>query len=330
MADFLTRRINILYETLREIRLNIAEVYRLNESNGSMFQLSYDQRFFIDLYTSLYNTTLRQLDYLERQLEQRNNVQFNNSNRIYINGRPYIIDHIEREIPTGETFTQDNPSPTHRPNTPVNTSLFNLNDLLNDTLRNFTNPVVVRPTQEEIESATTSRVFGSIENPTNTNCPICLDVFEPTTEVTQITQCGHIFSPSEITRWFQSNVRCPVCRFDIRESSTFNTPSQTSRTSNSNSIPRRRRSSSATSNRSAGTSTSTTSQTNNSTGARLNFQFPIFSQPSTPLNNNFSFNDISFNGVNRSTPQQFFTNILNQVLDPSGSDTLVFDAVFRA
>jgi hypothetical protein len=34
---------------------------------------------------------------------------------------------------------------------------------------------------------------------------------------TQIKQCGHTFNQEAITNWFQSNVRCPVCRYDIRE-----------------------------------------------------------------------------------------------------------------
>ena len=36
-------------------------------------------------------------------------------------------------------------------------------------------------------------------------------------EVTQIIYCGHIFSKNSIRQWFQHNVRCPVCRYDIRD-----------------------------------------------------------------------------------------------------------------
>ena len=32
-----------------------------------------------------------------------------------------------------------------------------------------------------------------------------------------ILYCGHLFSPNELANWFQSNVRCPICRYDIRE-----------------------------------------------------------------------------------------------------------------
>ena len=48
----------------------------------------------------------------------------------------------------------------------------------------------------------------------------------------QIIHCGHIFIPHQLNRWFQNNVRCPVCRYDIRDyepnqtndSGTNNTP----------------------------------------------------------------------------------------------------------
>ena len=31
-----------------------------------------------------------------------------------------------------------------------------------------------------------------------------------------ISQCNHIFSANELLNWFNSNVRCPMCRYDIR------------------------------------------------------------------------------------------------------------------
>ncbi len=34
--------------------------------------------------------------------------------------------------------------------------------------------------------------------------------------VTVIRYCGHIFNSDEVNRWFRTNCRCPVCRYDIR------------------------------------------------------------------------------------------------------------------
>ena len=43
-----------------------------------------------------------------------------------------------------------------------------------------------------------------------------MERFNSTDIVRRINHCGHIFLPNEFNEWFQGNVRCPVCRFDIR------------------------------------------------------------------------------------------------------------------
>ena len=37
--------------------------------------------------------------------------------------------------------------------------------------------------------------------------------------VSRIKHCGHTFTPSSINSWFNTHVKCPICRYDIRESS---------------------------------------------------------------------------------------------------------------
>ena len=78
-------------------------------------------------------------------------------------------------------------------------------------------PVIVRPAQSQIRRATTNLLFREIENPVNIICPITQQPFESSDNVTIINHCRHIFSRPELAEWFGSNVRCPVCRFDIRE-----------------------------------------------------------------------------------------------------------------
>ena len=51
-----------------------------------------------------------------------------------------------------------------------------------------------------------------------------MDRFQPDDSVMQIIRCGHIFNEDSINLWFRANVRCPVCRHDIRESPTVATP----------------------------------------------------------------------------------------------------------
>ncbi len=77
-------------------------------------------------------------------------------------------------------------------------------------------PVVVRPTQEHIDRATTQRM-ATVEDE-QSNCSICQDSFTDGQAIRQINHCRHSFHRICINPWFDRNVHCPVCRFDIRES----------------------------------------------------------------------------------------------------------------
>jgi hypothetical protein len=85
--------------------------------------------------------------------------------------------------------------------------------------------VVVRPTVQQIENASRLVSYSEIQNPNSEACPISLERFNPTDQVRQINHCGHIFLPNEFNEWFQTNVRCPVCRYDIRNNNNNNTES---------------------------------------------------------------------------------------------------------
>jgi hypothetical protein len=74
---------------------------------------------------------------------------------------------------------------------------------------NFNDPVPVLPTEEQIENS-----LESIDS-TNSNCAICQDSI--VSGACRIRQCGHVYHRSCISTWFGMNVRCPVCRHDIRE-----------------------------------------------------------------------------------------------------------------
>lgn len=84
----------------------------------------------------------------------------------------------------------------------------------------FLNPVVVRPTEEQITRATT---LSAISSTTTGTCAICQAPFaapeeeEQNQEQREITHCHHAFHRECIDTWFRENVHCPVCRHDIRE-----------------------------------------------------------------------------------------------------------------
>lgn len=87
---------------------------------------------------------------------------------------------------------------------------------------NFSDPVLVRPTQQQITSS-----LEDIENSTST-CAICQDLIS--FDGVKIRHCNHEFHRSCISSWFGVNVRCPVCRHDIRDQ-VNQTPSVSEQTS---------------------------------------------------------------------------------------------------
>lgn len=103
-------------------------------------------------------------------------------------------------------------------------SLLNLMNILtgvaplNRTYRNpnlpssFLEPVVVRPTLEQIERGS-SRAFP----PEETTCAICQDAIPVNQMARRLNACGHTFHISCIDQWYGRDVRCPTCRHDIRE-----------------------------------------------------------------------------------------------------------------
>ena len=97
-------------------------------------------------------------------------------------------------------------------------------DQLANLLTRAAEPVVVAPTAQQIDRATSVRVPYSTEEDDNTHaCAICQDplnddaIIRP---IREITHCEHAFHQTCIDRWFTRNVRCPVCRFDIRDHET--------------------------------------------------------------------------------------------------------------
>jgi hypothetical protein len=87
---------------------------------------------------------------------------------------------------------------------------------LNTTLGSFFEPVVINPTPGQIELSTRNVRYCDIVTPINRSCPITLENFNDSDMVTVIRFCGHIFNTEHLHRWFATNCRCPVCRYDIR------------------------------------------------------------------------------------------------------------------
>ena len=101
--------------------------------------------------------------------------------------------------------------------TPINNIFRNINqrrDEGNMFRQNFED-VVVRPTEAQITRALDFFTYSPMEE--SHTCPITLEPIQEGDEVCRIRHCGHIFKRLAIEGWFLRNVRCPVCRYDIRD-----------------------------------------------------------------------------------------------------------------
>jgi hypothetical protein len=210
------------------------------------FSLSYDQRILLEMYLNFYNHTSRQIHSLqELQNEIRGNINqlvglgdnsyshnaTGSQNRYF--QQPNASSNRPQPNQRRQTRTRDqstNPPLENHSNQRVfyvegvpylidMTNVWRRNNATQGTTadwRAFYDNVVVAPTRAQIENSTRVIRYSEIENPTNQSCPITLDRFENDSTVTQILHCGHIFTPTGIESWLRSNVRCPVCRYDIR------------------------------------------------------------------------------------------------------------------
>jgi hypothetical protein len=73
--------------------------------------------------------------------------------------------------------------------------------------------VVIRPTQQMINNRT--EVLTATQRG---DCSICQDAYEVGTSIRKILFCQHAFHTACIDTWFTQDVRCPMCRHDIRSS----------------------------------------------------------------------------------------------------------------
>tara|TARA_B110000967_G_scaffold155871_1_gene160729 strand:- start:21028 stop:22215 length:1188 start_codon:yes stop_codon:yes gene_type:complete len=129
--------------------------------------------------------------------------------REFTNRRPILLNRRRNSI-SRRLYTEDTPI---IPNPFYSHFLFPYED------------VVVNPTAAEIENATTILRYSCEEWSSEFNsCPISLENFEEHDEIRKINACGHYFKKMHIDRWFEQNVRCPVCRHDIRNTELVTVP----------------------------------------------------------------------------------------------------------
>ncbi len=145
------------------------------------------------------------------------------------------------------------------------------------------NDVIIRPTGEQIQNATTLRRYRDIQEPLNESCPITLERFTSDSNVRQINGCQHVFNDEALLSWFNSNVRCPVCRMDIRNG---NIPTNLNSNNNDNDI--NSRTTNNENNNNNNNVNNTTSRLDQNLSQRL---LNILSQATNTMTNNYTYDD---------------------------------------
>ena len=137
-------------------------------------------------------------------------------------------------IPTRRRYNQNTPllttplSPTrlrlsreflNDPNDATLSQFDTLSDLMNNMHIQFQSSVPVYPTLRQIQQSTRCYNYTQEESDEEPDirCPITREEFNVGEEICVIRHCNHKFKKEPLYQWFNSNVRCPVCRFDIRD-----------------------------------------------------------------------------------------------------------------
>ena len=136
-----------------------------------------------------------------------------------------------QRLRTGQNVVHQTPpsrSPSSPPNilraraqyevVPLNsllTTLIGLGALNQDINGNFMDAVQVAPSAQQVERSTQLRQATAQDE--NARCSICQDTFTSGQAIRFLHHCRHEFHRGCIDTWFQSNVHCPMCRWDIRD-----------------------------------------------------------------------------------------------------------------
>lgn len=85
---------------------------------------------------------------------------------------------------------------------------------------------VLHLSSQEIERATETVAYSLDMG--EELCPISLENFTVGENICQIRHCRHIFKTEPLMIWFRRNVKCPVCRYDLRNNGASASSTNTS------------------------------------------------------------------------------------------------------
>lgn len=210
--DQINSHIDVLINMASEVQQNINILRRNNPLHFDINRNNYTHRNTFsnrNVRPSTNNRHSNSSSYIHSYYNRNSGRQTNNhNNHVQYNYNTPIEYEIYR-FPLTDNITNTNTNSTNSNN---------VNALFSSLINQFLNSsVTVRPTVEQINNATRRILYGNIQSPLNNQCPISLEYFNALDPVREIRHCRHVFHEDELDRWFETNVRCPVCRYDIRD-----------------------------------------------------------------------------------------------------------------
>ena len=181
----------------------VYDVPLLDDVHNFFPALLYDQRHFL--------TAADVFSYINRQMDTHFNI-YNRARREFNVANPIVNTGPRRAAPVRS------PTSAVIDILPLFTGT-QQNTILSDYFLNMLRepvalePVIVRPSQIQIDLSTSLRLASESENQ---NCSVCQEGYSEGQAIRTINHCGHRFHKNCIDTWFGRNVHCPDCRFDIR------------------------------------------------------------------------------------------------------------------
>jgi len=178
-------------------------VYDYNENmryHSSMME-TYQQNVSTSL--GLLNTIIHHINYSDRNWsEDRRPSHMDQNTNWRSRSREFQREHEEQRN-------------TQLSDTDITSLIYLFLSPLNNNTNLQANSAPVPLTEQHITDATEIVPYQS--SMTERRCPISLEDFVENEEICRIRGCGHIFKKSPLLRWFQTQTRCPVCRYNLRD-----------------------------------------------------------------------------------------------------------------
>lgn len=162
--------------------------------------------------TSIFNTFSNIITSLQMNIYRENRIRNSRARRTN-SFRRNLYDTTYRNLNTTPTSTRTTTSTTNRGiwSTPIITTPYIYSTQLD--LSNLQDVLVI-PTSTQIENAV--EIIQNDSSITQEMDPIDLIPFRENETIMRIRYCGHCFRETNLREWFRASVRCPLCRYDIR------------------------------------------------------------------------------------------------------------------